>query len=134
MTTEERLYKLEGIVEGVMATLPGQVASLEQRMELLRQELRAESADLRQEMKAEIAGLRQEVKAEIADLRQEVKAEIAGLRQEMNTEIVGLRQEVKAEIAGLRQEMKTEINTALNRLMLYFTALAAVLAFLTLFR
>jgi predicted nucleic acid-binding Zn-ribbon protein len=101
VTTEERLYKLEGIVEGVMATLPGQVASLEGRMELLRQELRAE----------------------IADLRQEVKAEIAGLRQEM-----------KAEIAGLRQEMKAEINTALNRLMLYFTALAAGLALLTLFR
>ncbi|KGQ21358.1 hypothetical protein [Thermus filiformis] len=90
MTTEERLYKLEGIVEGVMATLPGQVASLEQRMELLRQELRAE--------------------------------------------IANLRQEVKAEIAGLRQEMKAEINTALNRLMLYFTALAAGLALLTLFR
>jgi type VI protein secretion system component VasF len=90
MTTEERLYKLEGIVEGVMTTLPGQVASLEQRMELLRQELRAEIADL--------------------------------------------RQEVKAEIAGLRQEMKAEINTALNRLMLYFTALAAGLALLTLFR
>jgi len=123
MTTEERLHKLEGIVEGVMATLPGQVASLEQRMELLRQELRAEIGDLRQEMKAEIAGLRQEMKAEIAGLRQEVKAEIADLRQEM-----------KAEIAGLRQEMKAEIHTALNRLMLYFTALAAVLALLTLLR
>jgi len=79
MTTEERLYKLEGIVEGVMTTLPGQVASLEQRMDLLRQELRA-------------------------------------------------------EIAALRQEMKAEIHTALNRLMLYFTALAAGLALLTLFR
>jgi len=92
MTTEEPLYKLEGIVEGVMATLPGQVASLEQRMDLIRQELRAEIADLRQEMN--------------------------GLRQEMN---------------GLRQEMKTEINTALNRLMLYFTALAVGLALLTFF-
>jgi len=90
MTTEERLHKLEGIVEGVMTTLPGQVASLEQRMDLLRQELRAE--------------------------------------------IAGLCQEMKAEIAGLRQEMKAEIDTALNRLMLYFTALAAGLALLILFR
>ncbi|KGQ22750.1 hypothetical protein [Thermus filiformis] len=97
MTTEERLYKLEGIVEGVMATLPGQVASLEQRMDLLRQELRAE---------------------------------IAALRQEMN----GLRQEMEEKFNSLRQEVKAEINTALNRLMLYFTALAAGLALLTLFR
>ncbi len=44
-----------------------------------------------------------------------------------------LRQEVKAEITGLRQEVKAEINTALSRLMLYFTALAAALALLTLF-
>jgi len=101
MTTEERLYKLEGIVEGVMATLPRQVASLEQRTELLRQELRAE---------------------------------IAGLRQAMEEKFDRLRQEVKAEIADLRQEVKAEINTALNRLMLYFTALAAGLALLTLFR
>ena len=42
MTTEGRLYKLEGIVEGVMATLPGQVASLEGRIELFRQEVKAE--------------------------------------------------------------------------------------------
>jgi len=108
MTTEERLYKLEGIVEGVMATLPRQVASLEGRTELLRQELRAEIAALRQEMSV--------------------------LRREMEEKFDSLRQEVKAEIAGLRQEMKTEINTALNRLMLYFTALAAGLALLTLFR
>ncbi|RTH32147.1 hypothetical protein CSW37_12520 [Thermus scotoductus] len=86
MTTEERLYKLEGIVEGVMATLPGQVASLEGRMELF---------------------------------RQEVKAEIGGLRQEM---------------VGLRQEVKAEINPAFNKLMLYFTALAAALAILTFLR
>jgi phosphoglycerate-specific signal transduction histidine kinase len=87
MTTEERLYKLEGIVEGVMAVLPERVSALEHRMDLL---------------------------------RQEVKAEIAGLRQEM-----------KAEIAGLRQEVKAEIGNALNKAMLYFTALAAVLALIT---
>lgn len=79
MTTEARLYKLEGIVEGVMATLPGQVASLEGRIELF-------------------------------------------------------RQEVKAEIGGLRQEVKAEINPAFNKLMLYFTALAAALAILTFLR
>jgi hypothetical protein len=28
MTTEERLYKLEGIVEGVMAVLPERVSAL----------------------------------------------------------------------------------------------------------
>lgn len=79
MTTEERLYKLEGIVEGVMATLPGQITSLEGRMELF-------------------------------------------------------RQEVKAEIGGLRQEVKAEINPAFNKLMLYFTALAAALAIPTFLR
>jgi phosphoglycerate-specific signal transduction histidine kinase len=97
MTTEERLYKLEGIVEGVMAVLPERVSALEHRMDLLRQE----------------------VKAEIAGLRQEMKAEIAGLRQEM---------------AGLRQEVKAEIGNALNKAMLYFTALAAVLALITFLR
>jgi F0F1-type ATP synthase membrane subunit b/b' len=96
MTTEERLYKLEGIVEGVMATLPDRVSSLEHRMDLL---------------------------------RQEVKAEIAGLKQEMREDIARL----DAKIDALRQEVKAEINTALNRLMLYFTALAAALALLTLF-
>jgi len=108
MTTEERLYKLEGIVEGVMAVLPERVSALEHRMDLLRQEV-----------KAEIAGLRQEMKAEIAGLRQEVKEEISGLRQ---------------EIAGLRQEVKAEIGNALNKAMLYFTALAAVLALITFLR
>jgi len=49
MTTEERLYKLEGIVEGVMATLPGQVTSLEGRVDLLRQEVKAEIGALRRE-------------------------------------------------------------------------------------
>jgi len=108
MTTEERLYKLEGIVEGVMAVLPERVSALEHRMDLLRQEV-----------KAEIAGLRQEMKAEIAGLRQGVKEEISGLRQEM---------------AGLRQEVKAEIGNALNKAMLYFTALAAVLALITFLR
>ncbi len=47
MTTEERLYKLEGIVEGVMAVLPERVSALEHRMDLLRQEMKAEIAGLR---------------------------------------------------------------------------------------
>jgi uncharacterized protein YicC (UPF0701 family) len=42
MTVEERLYKLEGIVEGVMAVLPDRVSALEARMDLLRQEVKAE--------------------------------------------------------------------------------------------
>jgi phosphoglycerate-specific signal transduction histidine kinase len=54
MTVEERLYKLEGIVEGVMAVLPDRVSALEARMDLLRQEVKAEMASLRQEVKAEI--------------------------------------------------------------------------------
>ncbi|MGC8876664.1 DUF1640 domain-containing protein [Thermus sp.] len=112
MTVEERLYKLEGIVEGVMAVLPDRVSALEARMDLLRQEV-----------KAEIAGLRQEVRAEIGGFRQEVKGELAGLRQEMEEKFNGLRQEVKAEI-----------NTAFNKAMLYFTAIAVVLGVLTLFR
>ncbi|BFH75678.1 hypothetical protein TthTF19_08330 [Thermus thermophilus] len=76
MTTEERLYKLEGIVEGVMATLPGQVASLEGRVDLLRQEVKAEIGGLRREVEEKFNGLRQELKGEIQSLRQEVKAEI----------------------------------------------------------
>jgi phosphoglycerate-specific signal transduction histidine kinase len=119
MTTEERLYKLEGIVEGVMAVLPERVSALEHRMDLLRQEVKAEIASLRQEMKAEIGGLRQEMEEKFNGLRQEVRAEIGGLRQEM---------------AGLRQEMRAEIGNALNKAMLYFTALAAVLALITFLR
>mgnify|MGYP003344486450 CR=1 FL=1 len=60
MTTEERLYKLEGIVEGVMATLPGQVTSLEGRVDLLRQEVKAEIGALRREVEEKFNGLRQE--------------------------------------------------------------------------
>ena len=119
MTVEERLYKLEGIVEGVMAVLPDRVSALEARMDLLRQEVKAEMASLRQEVKAEISGLRQEMEERFNGLRQEVRAEIAGLRQEMD---------------GLRQEVKAEINTAFNKAMLYFTAIAVVLGVLTLLR
>ena len=119
MTVEERLYKLEGIVEGVMAVLPDRVSALEARMDLLRQEVKAEMASLRQEVRAEISGLRQEMEEKFNGLRQEVRAEIAGLRQEM---------------AGLRQEMKAEINTAFNKAMLYFTAIAVILGVLTLLR
>jgi hypothetical protein len=108
MTVEERLYKLEGIVEGVMAVLPDRVSALEARMDLLRQEMRAE-----------MAGLRQEVEEKFNGLRHEVRAEISGLRQEM---------------AGLRQEIKAEINTAFNKAMLYFTGIAVVLGILTLLR
>ncbi|ETN88322.1 hypothetical protein TNMX_07635, partial [Thermus sp. NMX2.A1] len=68
MTTEERLYKLEGIVEGVMATLPERITSLENRMDLLRQELKGDIAGLRQEFKGEMVALRQEFKAEMAAL------------------------------------------------------------------
>ncbi|MDT7908387.1 MAG: DUF1640 domain-containing protein, partial [Thermus sp.] len=52
------------------------------------------------------------------------------LRQAVNAEIAGLRQ----EMAGLRQEVKAEIGNALNKAMLYFTALAAVLALITFLR
>ncbi|WP_448568889.1 DUF1640 domain-containing protein [Thermus sp.] len=119
MTVEERLYKLEGIVEGVMAVLPDRVSALEARMDLLRQEV-----------KSEISGLRREMEEKFNGLRQEVKSEILGLRQEID----GLRQEVKSEISGLRQEMKAEIGTAFNKAMLYFTAIAVVLGVLTLLR
>ncbi|MFN4073618.1 MAG: DUF1640 domain-containing protein [Thermus sp.] len=101
MTTEERLYKLEGIVEGVMATVPERITALENRMDLLRQELKGDMVSLRQELKGEIAAL---------------------------------RQEFKAEMASLRQELKGDINTAINRMMLYFTGLAVLLALLTLWR
>ncbi|MCX7850923.1 MAG: DUF1640 domain-containing protein, partial [Thermus sp.] len=69
MTTEERLLKLEGMVEAVVRLLPERMASLENRLEAFRQEL-------------------------------------------------------KGEIQGLRQELKAEINTAFNRTVLIFTALA----------
>jgi len=81
-------------------------------------------------VRAEIAGLRQGMDG----LRQEMRAEMAGFRQEMEEKFNGLRQEVKAEIAGLRQEVKAEINTAFNKVMLYFTAIALVLGVLTLLR
>ncbi len=123
MTTEERLYKLEGIVEGVMATLPERITSLENRMDLLRQEL-----------KGDIAGLRQEFKGEMAALRQEFKAEMAALEGRLGEQMASLRQELKGDMASLRQELKADINTALNRLMLYFSALAVLLALLTLWR
>lgn len=87
MTLEERVYKLEGLVEGVMATLPARVEALEGRMDLLRQELKAE--------------------------------------------LQALRQEVRQEIRGLRGEVKAEIGAALNKAMLYFTALAVLLALVT---
>ncbi len=45
-----------------------------------------------------------------------------------------LRQELKGEIQSLREELKGDINTALNRIMLYFTGLALLLALLTLWR
>ena len=45
-----------------------------------------------------------------------------------------LRQELKGEIQSLREELKGDINTALNRIMLYFTGLALLLALLTLRR
>ena len=45
-----------------------------------------------------------------------------------------LRQELKGEIQSLREELKGDINTALNRIMLYFTGLAPLLALLTLWR
>ena len=45
-----------------------------------------------------------------------------------------LRQELKGEIQSLREELKGDINTALNRIMLYFTGLAVLLALLTLWR
>ncbi len=48
----------------------------------------------------------------------------------MKAEIQSLRQ----EMVGLRQEVKAEINPAFNKLMLYFTALAAALAILTFLR
>lgn len=134
MTTEERLYKLEGIVEGVMATLPSRVAGVENRMDLLRQELKGELQALRQEVKEEIQALRQEVREEIQALRLEVSGEIQALRQELKGDVHALRQEVMGEIQALRQEVKGDINAALNRLMLYFTALAAALALLTLLR
>ncbi|MBW6394664.1 hypothetical protein KZX47_05790 [Thermus sp. SYSU G05001] len=86
MTTEERLHRLEGIVEGIMVTLPDQITALENR--------------------------------------------ITSLEARMDL----LRQELKGEIQSLREELKGDINTALNRIMLYFTGLAALLALLTLWR
>ncbi|WP_366083663.1 hypothetical protein [Thermus sp.] len=64
MTTEERLLKLEGIVEAVVRLLPERITSLEGRLESFRQELRGEIQALRGETKDGINALRQEVKGE----------------------------------------------------------------------
>ncbi len=123
MTLEDRLTKLEGIVEATLKLLPDRVAALE-----------AEVRGLRQEMRAEVQGLRQEVKAEVEGLRQEMRAEVQGLRQEIQAALQELGQEQRAEIQALRQEMHTLVNTAFNRLMLLFTGVAVILALLTLLR
>ncbi|WP_367182963.1 hypothetical protein [Meiothermus sp.] len=76
MTKEERLLKLEGIVEAVVRLLPERITSLEGRLEAFRQELTGEIQALRGESKEEIAALRQEMKGEIAVLQQEMQGEI----------------------------------------------------------
>ncbi|WP_408646632.1 hypothetical protein [Thermus sediminis] len=63
-------------------------------------------------------------------LRQEVRAELQGLRQEMAL----FRRDTEEKFNGIRQEVKAEIGNALNRAMLYFTALAAALALTTFLR
>ncbi|ETN88487.1 hypothetical protein TNMX_06375 [Thermus sp. NMX2.A1] len=67
-------------------------------------------------------------------MRQELKAEMGSLEGRLGEQMASLRQELKGDMASLRQELKADINTALNRLMLYFSALAVLLALLTLWR
>lgn len=116
-----------------MATLPGQVTSLEVRVDLLRQEVKAEigapsagrwrksstaspggegeTPAVRCMAPPEMASFRQEVEEKLVGLRQEVKAEIQSLRQEVKAEIGGLRREVEEKFNGLRQELKGEIQS-----------------------
>lgn len=89
MTTEERIYKLEGIVEGVMATLRARSPPWRGGWTSSARRSRRRS------------GLRREVEEKFNGLRQEVKAEIQSLRQEM----AGLRQ----EMASFRQEMEEKL-------------------------
>jgi len=96
MTTEERLYRLERTL-----------TALKGRTDLLRQELRAEIAELRREV-GRINGPRQEIRE--------------------------FRREIRAEIAYFRQEMKAEIRAAFNYLAAYLTVLMAGLALLILTR
>ncbi|MCS7219560.1 MAG: DUF1640 domain-containing protein [Thermus sp.] len=124
MTTEERLLKLEGMVEAVVRLLPERIASLENRLEAFRQELKGEIHALREEVRQEVASLRGEVGQQVASLRGEVRQQVTSLRGEMNT--------LRGEMAALRQEVKAEINTAFNRTVLVFTALAVILGLLDL--
>ncbi len=81
----------------------------------LRNELKADMAQLRSELrnefKADMAQLRDEFKADMAQLRNELKSEIAQLRNE-------LRNEFKAEMAQLREELRDDFRRSHQQLML----------------
>jgi len=84
---EERVAKMEGILDQVDKRLGG---------------VESELRDLREETRAEIRGLREELRGEIGELR----GEISGLREKMESGIEGLRKEMKEEIGELRGEIR----------------------------
>ena len=65
--------------------------------DVLRQETRADIAELRQETRAEFAAVRQEIHA----LRDETRAEFAAVRQEIHT----LREEMRAGFAAAESKV-----------------------------
>jgi cell division protein ZapA (FtsZ GTPase activity inhibitor) len=84
MTTEERLHRLEGIVEGIMVThritaLENRITSLEARMDLLRQELKGEIGAVENRLQEQINSLRHELKGDINTAPNRIRLYFTGL-------------------------------------------------------
>jgi archaellum component FlaC len=84
MQIEERVAKIEGIVE-----------QMNERLNHIETDL----GDLREEMKSEIRDLR----SDLGTLREETKSEIRDLRSDLGT----LREETKSEIKDLTQKIES---------------------------
>ena len=133
----ERLEKLEGIVEATVQMLPPLIQDLSRRIDGLRGEMQGMEAKLEgriQQAEAKLQGQIQQVEAKLQGQIQQVETKLEGRIQQVEAKLEGQIQEVKNRLESLRQEVKAEINTAFNKLMLYFTALAAALAVLTFLR
>ena len=100
MTDRQRIQQIEEL----LADLIRQGNRTEERVEMLYAELTAlrdKIAENEERNAKNFGRLRQELKADIAEVRQELKVDIAGVRQELGE----VRQELKADIADVREEL-----------------------------